>query len=198
MKNGIGALIGGVLLLSCASQKSVINRYPEKFEGLTQLVLASQTQTLSFTDTTVQKVMGFKIGSAQVSVKANVTFDFYLDFEKDGYSMSFNTTGDTLHFNAPFLRVKKPVINRSEVSYPEKHILINEQENAVKRLETLTDEFIDEGEALLSQEHVRNKCTEMLDAYLKDMCKKMGYTVTRVIIQFPTSDTPAEMPAGKK
>jgi hypothetical protein len=170
-------------LLSCARQTTRVS-YPEKFEGLTQLVLASETKTLVFTDTTVQKVLGFKISSAQVKVTSSVTFDFYLDFDKDGYSMSFSPSGDTLEFKAPPLRVKKPVINGTNVTYPQKGILINEQGEAVKKLEKLTDEFTDEGEELLREDYVGEKCREMLQNYLRDMTGKMGYPVKKVIITF--------------
>lgn len=186
MRRVVLIITAGVFLtLSCSSKKVTKISYPEKFEGLTQLVLATETRTLSFTDTSVQKILMFKVGSAQIKVTASVTFDFYLDFDKDGYSMKFNETGDTLHFNAPLLRVKKPVIDASQVTYPEKHILVNEQEKAVQKLETLTDEFIDDGEALLHEEYVIEKCKEMLTKYLMDLCKKMGYPVKVIIITFP-------------
>jgi hypothetical protein len=173
----------GLLIFSCAKQITKID-YPEKFEGLTQLILASETKTLSFTDTTVSKILGFKIASAQARVTSNVTFDFYLDFEKNGYAMSFSPGGDTLTIKAPPLLVKKPVINNTQVSYPEKNFLINAEAQAVKKLETLTDEFTDDGEALLKEDYVRNKCEEMLRNYLLDMCKKLGYPVKAIIIVF--------------
>jgi hypothetical protein len=173
----------GLLAFSCAKQTTKI-AYPEKFEGLTQLILASETKTLSFTDTTVSKILGFQIASAQARVTSNVTFDFYLDFEKSGYHMSFSPAGDTLTFKAPPLQVKKPVINNTQVSYPEKNFLINAEAQAVKKLETLTDEFTPEGEALLKEEYVKKKCEEMLRNYLLDMCKKLGYPVKAIIIEF--------------
>ena len=102
------AIINVLLISSCRPKKTTTVSYPEKFEGLTQLVLASETKTLVFSETSVQKVLGFKLGSAEVKVTASVTFDFYVDFDKDGYEMSFSSTGDTLTFKAPLLRVKKP------------------------------------------------------------------------------------------
>jgi hypothetical protein len=186
MRTAFFAVVIAALFCFCSSSKKVTTiSYPEKFEGLTQLVLASETKTLSFTDTTVQKILMFKVGSAQVRVTASVTFDFYLDFDKDGYKMHFNGAGDTLAFEAPLLRVKKPVINNSQVTYPEKHILINEQDKAIQKLESLTEEFIDDGEELLREEYVIEKCREMLKNYLMDLCKKMGYPVKVIIITFP-------------
>ncbi len=174
------------LFCFCSSSKKVTTiSYPEKFEGLTQMVLASETKMLTFTDTTVQKILMFKVGSAQVKVTASVTFDFYLDFDKDGYSMRFSESGDTLFFNAPLLKVKKPVINNSQVTFPEKHILINEQDKAIQKLETLTDEFVDDGEELLREEYVVEKCREMLHKYLMGLCKEMGYPVKVIKIKFP-------------
>jgi hypothetical protein len=170
-------------LSGCVKQTTKVS-YPDKFEGLTQLILASETKTLSFTDTTVSKILGFKIASAQARVTSNVSFDFYLDFEQDGYSMQFNATGDTLLFKAPILRVKKPIINNTQVSYPEKNFLINAEAQAVKKLETLTDEFIKDGEALLKEEYVRAKCDEMLRNFLQDMCAKLHYSVQCIIIEF--------------
>lgn len=172
----------------CSHNRVTRISYPEKFEGLTQLILASETKILSFTDTTVQKVLGFKLGSAQVKVTSSVTFDFYLDFQQDDYTMSFNQTGDTLVFKAPSLRVKKPVINSSQVSFPEKSFLINEQEAAIQKLEKLTDEFVDEGADLLTKDYVINKCREMLEKHLLSLCKKLDFPVIKVIIIFPSED----------
>ncbi len=178
-------LLPGVVLLLvvCAHQKKTMV-FPERFEGLTQMVLASETKNLSFTDTTVQKVLGFKLGSAQVRVTANVTFDFYLDFDKDGYSMDYNEETQVLRFEAPALRVKKPIINGAQVSYPEKSILINEEQKAVGKLETLTEEFTDDGEQLLGQKYVVDKCSEMLRNYIEGLCRKLGYSVKSIDVVY--------------
>lgn len=181
----IPIIISALFISSCRPKKTTTISYPEKFEGLTQLVLASETKTLVFSETSVQKVLGFKLGSAEVKVTASVTFDFYVDFDKDGYEMSFSSTGDTLTFKAPLLRVKKPVINSSNVSYPEKSLFINEQEKAVEKLQALTDEFTDDGEELLHEPHVIDKCREMLVKYLMGLCKEMGYPVKLIIVKFP-------------
>lgn len=186
MRFGLVVVSGALLLVSCAHQKKTMV-FPERFEGLTQLVLATETKNLTFTDTTVQKILGFKVGSAQIRVTANVTFDFYLDFDKDEYAMSYDEATQVLTFRAPPLRVKKPVINGAQVSYPEKSILINEEQKAIGKLETLTGEFIDEGEELVRQGYVIDKCNEMLKSYLSDLCKKLGYQVKdiKIIYQVP-------------
>jgi hypothetical protein len=173
-----------VLFAFSCTKKSVIVSYPEKFEGLTQLVLASETKSLSFTDTTVCRVFGISLSSAQVQVFASVTYDFYLDFQADGYTMNFSETGDVLNFHAPKLRVKRPVINNTTVNYPQKGMFINEEAEAVKKLETLTDQFVPQGEALVKEQYVIDKCKEMLTNYLMDQCKKFNYPVKSVNIDF--------------
>ena len=102
--------------------------------------------------------------------------------------MKFSEMADTLFFNAPPIRVKKPIINSTNVDYPEKSFLVNEQEAAVKKLEKLTDEFVEEGEILLTKDYVRDKCKEMLALYMIDLCKKMNYNVKDVIITFPQNN----------
>jgi hypothetical protein len=186
MKNIVAASVGAALFaFSCAPKKTVNVSYPEKFEGLTQLVLASETKTLVFSDTTVQKVFGlFKLGTAQIKVTASVTFDFYVDFKNDGYTMKFSEGGDSLTFDAPPLRAKKPVVNSSNVTYPEKSLFIDEKEKAIQKLETLTDEFTDDGEDLVREDYVVEKCKEMLSNYILDLCKKMGYSVKVITVHF--------------
>jgi hypothetical protein len=177
------AVVIAVFACGCAKQVTKVT-YPEKFEGLTQLVLASESKVMSFTDTTVSKILGFKLASSQATVTSSVTYDFYLDFDKDGYTMAFNSTGDTLNFNAPPLKVKKPIINDTKVTYPEKNFLINAEAQAVKKLETLTEEFTPEGQRLLNEPYVRSKCEEMLRTYLLDLTKKMSYQVKKINITF--------------
>ncbi len=179
---GIVAFLG-LILLGCAKQTTKVS-YPEKFEGLTQLVLASETKNIGFTDTTVMKIVGIKIASSQIKVYSNVTFDFYVDFEQDGYTLRFSEDGQTVYVDAPPLRVKKPVINSTNVSYPEKGMLINEEAKAVEKLQKLTDEFIDDGEALLKENYVREKSTEMLHNHIADLLKKMGFSVKTIKITF--------------
>jgi hypothetical protein len=183
MRKTGAVLCGALILISCAGQREIAS-FPEKFEGLTQMVLATETKTMSFTDTTVGKILGFKLGSAQVRVTSSVTYDFYLDFDNDTYAMSFNQETQTLTFEAPPLRVKKPVISGTQVSYPETNFLINSQEKAVKRLESLTEEFTPEGERLVKEQYVIDKCTEMLKKYLMDLCAKLGFQVKEIVVTY--------------
>ena len=179
------AVLSLLFFSSCNSKKSSTVSYPEKFEGLTQMVLASETKTFVISDTTVSKVLFFKIGSAQVRVTASVTFDFYMDFAKDGYDLKYSINHDTLIFNAPPLKVKRPVLNGTTVEYPEKSLFINEDHEAVEKLSGLTDELVDDGESLLKEDYVIAKCREMLAEYVKGLSKKMGYPVTYVKIKIP-------------
>ena len=171
------------VLISCASKKSSTVSYPEKFEGLTQMVLASETKNFVLSDTTVSKILFFKLGSAQVKVTASVTFDFYMDFDKDGYELCYSANHDTLEFSAPPLKVKKPILNGTTVEYPKKSLFINEDHEAVEKLSGLTDELTDNGKALLKQQYVIDKCNEMLSKYVKGLSEKMGYPVSVVKIK---------------
>lgn len=168
---------------------------PEKFEGLTQLVLASQTQNISFTETLKKRAFVVFASKALVQVESNVTFDFYMDFEKDGYQIKLNDDKTVLHVTAPPIRVKKPVINKSVVSYPQRGILVNEEKEAVAILEDLTERFIREGEKLLEEDRVKTKCNEKLTEYLLGMSKEMGYNkVEKIDIKYQADRKPPEGP----
>lgn len=177
------SIIFAILIAACGGSKTTKVTYPEKFEGLTQLILASETKTFVLSDTTVKKVLFFKVAEAQLQVTASVTFDFYMDFDQDEYSMSYSELKDTLYFNAPPVKVKKAVINGSQVDYPSKSMFINEDHEAVKKLQTLTDEFTGEGEELLKKDYVQKKCIEMLEKHLKGMTKEMGLNIKKVVVK---------------
>lgn len=177
------SILFSVVLIACGGKKTIKVTYPEKFEGLTQLILASETKTFVLSDTTVKKILFFKIAEAQVQVTASVTFDFYMDFDQDEYSLTYSELKDTLFFKAPPLKVKKAVINQSQVDYPEKSILINEDHEAVQKLQTLTEEFKGEGNELLKKDYVVEKCREMLTKHLKGMAKEMGLSIKEVVIK---------------
>ena len=178
-----------LLLLGSCSKHTVRVMYPEKFEGLTQLVLASQTTTVTFTEDVSKRFLAVFRSYAQVRVQSSVTYDFYLDFEKDGYEAQVDKNKELLRFSAPPIRVKKPVINQSTVSFPETGILVNENEEAVKILETLTDRFIQEGKLLLRQKRVMEKCEEKLKEYLLGLCRDFRYDVERVDVDFRKEET---------
>ena len=173
-----------LLLLSCSQNKIIHLNFTEKFEGLTQLVLASQTTNVDFTEDVSKRLLGVFASHAKVKVISNVTFDFYLDFQDDGYDAKLDKKQKTLYFSAPPIRVKKPVINASTVSYPETGLLVNEPAEAVKILESLTDRFIEEGRALLTEEKVQAMCTQKLQEYLLGLCSELGYKVNKVKVTF--------------
>ena len=172
------------VLLSCAHQRAVHMNFTEKFEGLTQLVLASQTLNVDFTEHITKRILGIFPSNAQVKVTSNVTYDFYVDFDKEGYKAEYDKQTNTLYFSAPPIRVKKPVINASSVSFPETGILVNEEREAMAILEHLTDRFIEEGRVLLKQEHVQEKCREKCTEFLKGLTSDLGYHVEKVELSF--------------
>ncbi|MBN1326904.1 MAG: hypothetical protein JW996_03030 [Candidatus Cloacimonetes bacterium] len=174
-------LIIQLLITTGCSQKLIHVSYPEKFEGLTQLVLASETKNVSFVEDVTKRILGIFPSSASVQVNSNVTFDFYLDFETDGYEISFTEDQKTMNFLAPPIRVKKPVINSSTVSYPDKGMLVNEEKEAVKILENLTERFQLEGQSALQEAHVIDKCKEKLEEYLRGLCSQFGYAQVEII-----------------
>lgn len=180
-------LFGMILLftLSISCSRHVIKvTYPEKFEGMTQLILASQTATVSFTEDVSKSLLAIFKSHAQVKVVSSVTYDFYVDFQVDGYNARIDKKAKTLYFEAPPIRVKKPIINNSTVSYPETGILVDEDKEAVKILETLTDRFISEGLVLLKQEKVHKMCEEKLIQYLMGLSKELKHNIEMVEVTF--------------
>ncbi|MDZ7723184.1 MAG: hypothetical protein U5R06_10365 [candidate division KSB1 bacterium] len=178
------SMLAFLIFISCAHQRSVHMNFTEKFEGLTQLVLASQTINVDFTDRISKRILGIFPSNAQVKVTSNVSFDFYIDFDKEGYKAEYDQKSKTLYFSAPPIRVKKPVINASSVSFPETGLLVNEEREALAILENLTDRFIQEGETLLTREYVREKCHEKCSEFLKGLSSDLGYKVESVELTF--------------
>lgn len=173
-----------VLGMACSSQMKSLT-YTEKFEGLTQLVLASETRNVSFEETVTKSALVFLKSNAVVAVNSSATFDFYLDFDRDPYDIQYDKKNKTLKVNAPVIRVKKPIINSSTVSFPERGILVNEDREAVQILESLTDRFIKEGQKLLSEPYVQDKCREKAEQFFKGLCNDMDLQVNKVIVSFP-------------
>ena len=180
----LSSLLLALMVLSCTQKRIIQLHFTEKFEGLTQLVLASQTKNVDFVEDISKRLLGLFPTNAKIKVTSNVTYDFYLDFEKDGYEASLDKSSKTLTFIAPPIRVKKPVINASTVSYPETGLLINEPQEAVRILESLTDRFIDEGAALLEDEKIMAMCTEKLENFLSGLCKDLGHDIEKIEITF--------------
>ncbi len=177
-------IAGIVVILASCAPKITTRTYTEKFEGLTQLVLASETKNVDFVETVKKTALVFLKSDAQVQVNSSVTFDFYLDFDKDSYDIKYDQKEKVLTVYAPPIRVKKPVINGSTVSYPERGLLVNEDREAIQILETLTDRFVQEGETLLTESYVRDKCNEKATAFFMDMCKEMELGCKQVKVVF--------------
>jgi|GEM_PF-1221452 len=184
MRRTIVFLMLVVIALSCAGNRIVHLNFTEKFEGLTQLVLASQTTNLDFTERISKRILGIFPSNAKVKVTSNVTYDFYLDFDKDGYKATYDKKQKILHFEAPPIRVKKPVINASTVTFPETGLLVNEEREAMAILQNLTDRFMTEGEELLAQEKVSKMCREKLTEFLRGLSQDFGYNVEKIDIIF--------------
>lgn len=169
-----------LMFLSC-SRPIIKKIYPMKFEGLTQLVLASETRNINFEEPVKKSVFIFFTSEALIKVDSNVTYDYYLDFDRDGYQVSIN--GGIMDFLAPPVRVKKPVINSSEVSYPETGVFIKEDKEAVRILESLAGRFIEKGEDMID-ERVMQECEKKLKAFLKEFCGKAGVQVNEIRVTF--------------
>lgn len=184
MKKALLAVISILVFIFCSPTKIVKISFTEKFEGQTQLVLASQTANIDFVEDVSKSLLGFLKSDAKVKVTSNVTYDFYVDFLTDEYDASLNKQEKILYFDAPPIRVKKPVINASTVSYPETGLFVNEQQEAVRILETLTDNFIEEGKALLDDPKVMAMCTNKLADYLMGLSNEFGYKVDSVKVTF--------------
>lgn len=180
------------LCLNCIGLKPVETPQPKpvlytvEFEGLTQLILASETDHAAFTEVVRKEIFWnlIPLSQAQIQVNANVTYDFYVDFGAEGYHAEMNRASETLTFKAPAIRMKKPVFNNATVSFPEKGILINEDREAIRILENLTDRFIEYGKPLLNEDRVRNTCHDQLEAFLRGLCQNMDITVTNIVISF--------------
>ncbi len=179
-------VITGLILLVLAgcSNKVTKKSYTERFEGLTQLVLASETKNVSFTENVKKTALLVISSNAKVEVNSSVTYDFYLDFQQDPYKIEYEQKDKTLIVNAPPIRVKKPVINSSTVSYPERGILVNEDREAVQILESLTNRFVSEGKSLLKQQYVADKCREKAAEFFMNMSKEMSLQVKAVVVNF--------------
>ena len=190
MKNMLFAVLATLMFASCSPQKIIKITFTEKFEGQTQLVLASQTANVDFIEDVSKSLLGILKSNAKVKVTSNVTYDFYIDFLADAYDATLDKKEKTLHFKAPPIRVKKPVINASTVSFPETGIFVNEPQEAVRILETLTDNFIDEGRTLLKEPKVMAMCTEKLQDYMLGLCSEFAYDVENVIVTFREDEQP--------
>lgn len=172
------------VLMSCSHRKLIQLNFTEKFEAQTQLVLASQTMNVDFVEDISKRLLGIFPSNAKVKVTSNVTYDFYVDLKNDGYSAVLDKDLKLLKFTAPPIRVKKPVINASSVSYPETGLLVNEDREAIAILESLTDRFVAEGQNLLQEDRVIATCTEQLQNFLLNLCSEMGHKVDKVEITY--------------
>ncbi len=172
------------VFLSSCSNVIVRKSYPQKFQGLTQLVLASETTNMDFVEVKKTKFLFLTLSSAKIRVIANATFDFYCDFQKDGYQIQVNETQDEMTFLAPPIHAKKPQFNSTQVSYPDRGLLVDEEKAARKILQGLSKRVMSEGEALLQEQYVIDECRKQLTTFVTDLCQKLGYNYNTIKVAF--------------
>ena len=173
-----------VIFVSCGKKPHIFVD-EMKLEGVTQLVLASKTQTI-FIDSTIEKLKIFPglASTAEIRVACNTTYDFYLDFDKDEYEIIFDEEKKELTMNAPAIRMKKPIVNNTEVSYLDTGLFVDEDKEALQIHQNLTDRLVEEGKQFIYEPEVRNKCREQLEKFLRELSSKYNYDVETVIINF--------------
>ncbi len=160
--------------------------YTMEFDGMTQLVLASETDHITFSEIVTKDIFWdlIPVSEAEIKVTSNVTYDFYVDFAEEGYSAEMNRLTKVLTFDSPPIRMKKPVFNRSEVSFPERGLFVNEEAEAIRILENLTAKFVDIGKPLLEQPRVHETCRDELETFLRGLCANLDVEVREVVINF--------------
>ena len=185
--------IAAVLIWSsCIGIKPTVTPQPEpvvytmEFDGMTQLILASETDHITFSEIVTKDIFWtlIPVSEAEIKVTTNVTYDFYVDFAEEGYSAEMNRLTKVLTFNAPPIRMKKPVFNRSEVSFPERGLFVNEEAEAIRIMENLTEKFVDIGKPLLEQDRVQQTCRDELETFLRGLCANLDVEVREVAINF--------------
>ncbi len=179
------ALLCSIFIFSACRKHSSTKVYPQKFEGLIQLMLVEQTENIITTDTLKKTLIPLLIKSdAIIKTTSNVTYKFYNDFEKDGYSMQFREKGKILDFEAPALRAQDPIVNNNEITYTDKGTLINENKASLQILQGLQAKFIAHGQELATQPHVKQMAETQLRKFLKEFCAKQGLAPETININF--------------
>ncbi|MEM9999191.1 MAG: hypothetical protein AAF809_15915, partial [Bacteroidota bacterium] len=186
------ALIG----VGCKKQERLVRTLGvEDVAPLIELNLAELNLDVTFTETVSERAFVFLKSDAEIRVDASVTYKYYLDFRNDGYSMALipaDSLGDgarVLRFDAPPIRVQQPIVNRSDVTYPRRGLLVNEEAEAVEILEYLSDRLVDFGQEKLDTDPaVQNECEASLKGYLQGIMQQTGIEVADVIVTFGLVD----------
>ncbi|MEM6782712.1 MAG: hypothetical protein AAF624_03145 [Bacteroidota bacterium] len=190
------ALVIPLLLVGCKKQERLVRTLGvEDVAPLTELNLAELILDVTFTETVSERAFVFLRSDAEIRVDANVTYKYFLDFRNDGYSMalipadSLGEGAQILRFDAPPIRVQKPIVNTSEVTYPRRGLLVNEEAEAVEILEYLTERLVDFGEDKLETDPaVQQECEASLRGYLEGLMQQTGIEVADVVVTFGQVD----------
>ncbi|MEM8598611.1 MAG: hypothetical protein AAGF99_01715 [Bacteroidota bacterium] len=201
MRLVVFALAFPLLFVGCKKQERLVRTLGvEDVAPLTELNLAEVVLDVTFTETVSERAFVFLKSDAEIRVDANVTYKYYLDFRNDGYSMALIPVSETgadslgegariLRFDAPPIRVQKPIVNSSEVTYPRRGLLVNEEAEAVEILEYLTERLEDFGEDKLETDPaVQQECEAALKGYLQGIMQQTGIEVADVIVTFGQVD----------
>lgn len=187
-------------LTACKRQEKIVRTIGvEDVAPLTELNLAELNLDVTFTETINERAFVFLKSAAEIRVDANVTYKYYLDFGNDGYRMALIPVDSSatqpedgarvLRFDAPPVRVQKPIVNRSEVTYPRRGLLVNEEAEAVEILEYLTDRLVDFGQEKLDTDPaVQRECEASLKGYLQGIMAQTGIEIADVIVTFGQVD----------
>ena len=168
----------------CKSAEPVNQVGVEDVAPLSELNVVELTQDLDFTETLSASVLPFLSSQAKVRVECNVTYKYFYDFQNDGYAMRVDQTpaGRVLTFGAPPLKMQRPLVNTSRISYPERSLLINEEDKAVQILETLGDKLAGYGEERLEAPQVQIEAKASLESFLLGLMQQAGVAVEAVEI----------------
>ncbi|MEL6445514.1 MAG: hypothetical protein AAFQ86_14905 [Bacteroidota bacterium] len=200
MRLVVFALVLPLLLVGCKKQERLVRTLGvEDVAPLTELNLAEVILDVTFTETVSERAFVFLKSDAEIRVDANVTYKYFLDFRNDGYSMALIPTdslndgqrksAQVLRFDAPPIRVQKPIVNSSEVTYPRRGLLVNEEAEAVEILEYLTERLEDFGEDKLETDPaVQQECKASLKGYLQGIMQQTGIEIADVIVTFGQVD----------
>ncbi|MEL6770187.1 MAG: hypothetical protein AAFP18_03905 [Bacteroidota bacterium] len=200
MRLVVFALVLPLLLVGCKKQERLVRTLGvEDVAPLTELNLAEVILDVTFAETVSERAFVFLKSDAEIRVDANVTYKYFLDFRNDGYSMALIPTdslndgqresAQVLRFDAPPIRVQKPIVNSSEVTYPRRGLLVNEEAEAVEILEYLTERLEDFGEDKLETDPaVQQECEASLKGYLQGIMQQTGIEIADVVVTFGQVD----------
>jgi hypothetical protein len=151
---------------------------PVRLEPRGELVVGCRTDNVVFEETVTRNLLAKWVqASALIRIDANLSFDYYLDFRGDRARILFDPALGNLIFEGGPLRVKKPVINRVRILILEKSIWIDEEREARKILESLTDRLAAIGSAWQADAAVKSACETGLREFLSGLARDNHWAV---------------------